>query len=254
MKVLALDTSSPYTSCALCEVRLGEPAQVLAESLFEPPQKAGDLLPAALAALCAQAGLGSGLQEVQGLAVGIGPGSFTGLRVGLAAMKTLAYALRLPLAGVSSLAALALSARVEPSRLIAPTLEARRGELYASLLRGAEILWPEAVYQAAAFADRVRTLDQPGDPGPPLIVGPGARANAALLGDLALGLSAPNAQTGPRGPLAWAIAQLCASQLEGADYDAARCFALAPNYLQESRAEVALREGRVGGLRGAKLA
>ena len=243
MKLLALDTSSPWTSCALCESDAsGAPVRVLAESLHGPPLKAGDLLPGALAALCAQAHVT--LHDVQGLAVGLGPGSFTGLRVGLAAAKALAYALRLPLAGCSSLAALALSARSEASgQSIAPTLEARRGELYASLYGSAGeaqlLVWPEGVYQAEAFAERVRSL-----PSLPLVVGPGAQANHARLGGLAV--------QGPVAPLAWAVAQLCAEPLAQARFDPALCFALAPNYLQPSMAEVALREGKVGGLPAAK--
>src|SRR5690349_14413397 len=93
MRVLALDTSTPVTSCALVE-----DGRVLWEKLIEPPLKAGDVLPDAL----------GDLTQADAVAVGLGPGSFTGLRVGLAAAKAIAYARRLPLAGASSLQALAL--------------------------------------------------------------------------------------------------------------------------------------------------
>ena len=136
MRVLALDTSTPTTTCALLEVanfvggraepRSGaamEVAVVVWEKAIEPPLKAGDVLPWAL----------GDLEGVQAVAVGVGPGSFTGLRVGLAAAKTLAWARRIPIAGASSLQALALD---EPGLVHAAT-EARKGELFLqTFLRG----------------------------------------------------------------------------------------------------------------------
>ncbi len=112
MRVLALDSSSPLLSCALWE-----DGRTVAESLH--PEKAGDVLPEALLALAP-------LESVDALAAGVGPGSFTGLRVGLAAVKALAYARKLPVLGASSLRALALSAR-RPGELLVPTLEALGG-------------------------------------------------------------------------------------------------------------------------------
>ena len=127
MRVLALDSSSPLLSCALWE-----DGRTVAESLH--PEKAGDVLPEALLAL-------GPLESVDALAAGVGPGSFTGLRVGLAAVKALAYARKLPVLGASSLRALALSAR-RPGELLVPTLEARRGELYACAVRDGELIRP----------------------------------------------------------------------------------------------------------------
>ena len=213
MRVLALDSSSPVLSCALWE-----DGRTVAQSLHA--EKAGDVLPDALLALAP-------VDSVDALAVGIGPGSFTGLRVGLAAAKALAYARKLPLAGVSSLRALALSAR-RPGDLLVPTLEARRGELFACAIRGTEVVVAETVLRAA---DLAAWLPEGG-----VVIGPGARAN---------GIPVPDE---PRAPSAGAVAELCAPLLRGARYDEAAVFALAPNYLQPSSAEVALREGRVGKL------
>jgi tRNA threonylcarbamoyl adenosine modification protein YeaZ len=109
VRVIALDTSTPITSCALLEDET-----VVWERLLR--EKAGDVLPAAL----------GDLQGIEAVAVGLGPGSFTGLRVGLAAAKTLSYARRLPIAGISSLQALAAA---EPGLVCAAT-EARRNELF----------------------------------------------------------------------------------------------------------------------------
>ncbi|MFL5408655.1 MAG: tRNA (adenosine(37)-N6)-threonylcarbamoyltransferase complex dimerization subunit type 1 TsaB, partial [Myxococcales bacterium] len=135
MLILALDTSSRWTSCALVDPDRG----VVAESLTAPPAKAGEILPRALIDLCS----GGDLSRVDALAVGIGPGSFTGLRVGLAALKTIAYARKLPLACASSLHALALSAPA--AGLVVPTLEARRGEVYACAIEDGAVVAPETV-------------------------------------------------------------------------------------------------------------
>jgi tRNA threonylcarbamoyladenosine biosynthesis protein TsaB len=219
--VLALDTSSPSTSCALVDLDSG----VVAEALHDPPRKAGDILPGALLDL-------GPLDRVGALAVGIGPGSFTGLRVGLAAMKALAWARKLPLAGASSLRALAHGMR----GLVVPTLEARRGEVYACALDGDRLVAPETVLRARDLPAWVASLGQPAR-----VVGPGALANRDALAGLEV-------DPEPRAPPARSVAALCADALRGAAYDEAQVFALAPDYLQPASAEVALREGRVGGL------
>jgi tRNA threonylcarbamoyladenosine biosynthesis protein TsaB len=115
VRVVALDTSTPVTSCALVEDE-----KILWEKLLH--EKAGDVLPSAL----------GDLDGIQGVAVGLGPGSFTGLRVGLACAKALSYARRLPIAGIGSLQALAAP---EPGLVCAAT-DARRNELFTQFFRG----------------------------------------------------------------------------------------------------------------------
>lgn len=132
MRVIALDTSTAATSCALVDFHapdvfgdfhapdvFGEGEAVVWEK--ELLEKAGDALPLAL----------GDLENVQAVAVGLGPGSFTGLRVGLAAAKALSYARKLPIAGASSLQALAFG---QPG-LVCAAIEARRGELFTQLFR-----------------------------------------------------------------------------------------------------------------------
>ena len=68
-------------------------------------------------------------EELEGLAVSIGPGSFTGLRIGLAAAKAMAYALRLPIVGVSTLKALAYHYPVPGVRIVS-LLDAQKGNAY----------------------------------------------------------------------------------------------------------------------------
>ena len=103
-------------------------------------------------------------REVNLVAVGLGPGSFTGLRVGLATAKALALARDLPLVGISSLAAMAWQMRDTLGGLLCPMLDARRGELYAALYRttgeGVEVVEPEFVATAPAVAERLRAREQ----------------------------------------------------------------------------------------------
>ena len=77
---------------------------------------------------------GSTLEQVEAVIIDIGPGSFTGLRIGLAFAKALAFPARKPLVGVASLDLLAAGLAFSP-RLICPILDARQGNVYAALYR-----------------------------------------------------------------------------------------------------------------------
>lgn len=131
MTVLGIDTATRRGSVALAR-----PGQVLATVvLVEHGAHARDLLPE-IDRLLESCGVRP--CDLHGIAVTLGPGSFTGVRVGLATAKGLAYSLGIGLVGVSTLEALALAAMAEsgeaPSRLCS-VLEAGRGEVYAALFR-----------------------------------------------------------------------------------------------------------------------
>jgi tRNA threonylcarbamoyladenosine biosynthesis protein TsaB len=141
MLVVALDTSSRHGSCALTvdgEVR------VLLASDPALPQAAR--LPAELQQLLAAADVQ--LEDVDVFAVAVGPGSFTGLRVGIATMQGLAFAGDRPLIGVSALDALAAIARettIDPPMRTATWIDAWRGEVYAAVYDGAREVEPVSV-------------------------------------------------------------------------------------------------------------
>jgi tRNA threonylcarbamoyladenosine biosynthesis protein TsaB len=98
--------------------------------------------------------------DVGRIAVGAGPGGFTGLRIGIATARALAQATGLPLVPVSSLAVLAAGAG-DPDGAIAAVLDARRGEVFAGVYAGRRELMAPAALPPAALADRLLALDAP---------------------------------------------------------------------------------------------
>jgi len=128
------------------------------------PGHANRLLAAAEEAL-ERAGLG--WDEVERIAVGVGPGSFTGLRIGIATARALAQARGLPLVAVSSLEALARGAA--EAELVLAVLDARRGEAFAAAWRAGTLVLPAAALSPDALAERVAGLQ-----GTALAVGDGA--------------------------------------------------------------------------------
>jgi tRNA threonylcarbamoyladenosine biosynthesis protein TsaB len=126
MLVLAVDTSGKNGSLALARAGVGEnPLEIVEEVALAGGTFSAQLVPQT-AALLEKHGYGKG--DLAGFAVVSGPGSFTGLRVGLAAIKAMAEILHKPIAAVSLLEAVARSGS-GPGRIFA-VLDAGRGELY----------------------------------------------------------------------------------------------------------------------------
>jgi tRNA threonylcarbamoyladenosine biosynthesis protein TsaB len=126
MIVVGIDTSTPQTSIAI-----GTERAVLASVSIAGKARQEAVAPA-LQQLLAWSGVE--LQQVGGIAVGVGPGLYTGLRVGVETAKTLAQVLTLPIVGIVSLDALAFSVRYTHRR-IAAVIDARRGEVFAAVYR-----------------------------------------------------------------------------------------------------------------------
>jgi tRNA threonylcarbamoyladenosine biosynthesis protein TsaB len=151
MTILGFDTSTAASSaCVLCGD--GDEFEVLPspERLFERPAHAAELLPA-ISDVMERADVGFG--DLDAIAVGVGPGTFTGLRIGVATARALAKANELPVRPVSSLAALA-AGMTGPLRL--PLIDAKRGEVYAALFEDGEERWPPAVLEIDALLERLR--------------------------------------------------------------------------------------------------
>ena len=136
--ILGFDTATQATTVALWA-----PEGTAVERRDDPPPGARPAHAGRLLALVDEVLGDAGWEPVERIAVGVGPGSFTGLRIGVATGRALAQARDLPLAGVSSLSALAAGAHAAPGTPVVAVIDARRGEVFASL--AATALAPEAL-------------------------------------------------------------------------------------------------------------
>jgi tRNA threonylcarbamoyladenosine biosynthesis protein TsaB len=120
--ILGIDSSDDFLS-----VGLAKSDEIIFSCSFEPGSKNKNMLHQHLRNVLAEANVS--MEEIEAVALAIGPGSFTGLRVGLAVAKGICWSLGLPLVGVSSLLAIAHCARKDWER-IAIVKDARRNEFY----------------------------------------------------------------------------------------------------------------------------
>src|SRR4029079_9702456 len=119
--VLAIETSTPQTTVAL-----GSETGTIASTLLSSGRSRHELVVPAIQQILDWSETDIG--QVGGIAVGVGPGLFTGLRVGIQAAKSLAQVLQVPIIGLSSLDVLASSVR-HTSRAICSVIDARRKEV-----------------------------------------------------------------------------------------------------------------------------
>ena len=231
--ILALNSSTQTLSLALVRWQGGR-AETVASREERGVAQHGTRLPGAIEELLAEAGVSLG--ALTGCALGIGPGSFTGLRIGMSTIKGICYARKLPLAGVSSLRALALTvARGADEAIFCPLLDARRGEVYAGLFRGSSVepvgaeaaMLPQALRQWLADASGAR------------VFGEGLHAqrepiSRALDGHARLDFDAP------RSPSAVQVATLAGPP---SSFEAKTLLSLEPRYVRLSEAEMKFPNG-----------
>lgn len=245
MRLLGIDTATATAGIAIVD----EGGRVLAEARHATAGRGADLL-VAIDQVCRDAAIAPA--ELHAIAIGAGPGSFTGLRIGMATAKGIAFAARRPLWAVSSLAALAADAAEElagpqlPAHtdgVICAALDARRGELFAGCYRGGAALGPERVMppgELAAWVAELAGAEAGGGPAPAVrFAGDAIDAHPALA---ALADAHPWLST--RTPSGRAVARLA---LAGARADIT--LGGAPTYIRPSEAEVKYPDGVPGALR-----
>ena len=223
--ILAIETATPR-----CSVALAEGGVVLAETVLPEGKQGSETLLSAAAALFKSRGITP--EVLSCVAVSAGPGSFTGLRVGMASAKGFCFGWGLPMALVPTLEALAHRFPGE-ERLLLPVLDARKKEVYSAVFRwrAGELLRlsPDMAVSPALLPDFLPQKEQV------VVFGDGlASCGAALrdrLGDRASFASGPESL-----PSAGAVGVLGERIfLSGAAGD---CRTAAPSYIRPSEAEL----------------
>jgi tRNA threonylcarbamoyladenosine biosynthesis protein TsaB len=176
VKILAFDTATRATTVAFAS-----DDEVVIEARDDPPAGRRPNHVTRLLGLIEDVlqRAGTGWPELDKIAVGTGPGTFTGLRIGIATARALARAAGLPLVGVSTLRSLALNAPREQEGVVLAVLDARRGEVFAAGWRACEngpaVPEPQAL-APAALGEVIASL-----PAPVLAIGDGAVEFRAIL-------------------------------------------------------------------------
>jgi len=222
--VLGIETATLQVGCAI-----GGHEGVLASFHAARGRRHAEILTPAIEFTCQQAAIS--LNEVGAVAVDIGPGLFTGLRVGVASAKAMAQALRIPVIGLSSLDLLAYPVRYT-HRLIACVIDARRGEVFAALYRqvpgGVQRLTEPAVTSAAELASDLLARRQEC-----LLVGDGAVRYASAF----VGLSGVElAGVGHSYPSAAALVELAQPRAQREQF--VQPWELSPLYLRQADADI----------------
>lgn len=238
MLVLAIETATRRSSVAL-----GDTTGVLAGATLARGQAHGEFLAPAIQFCLQHAGVGIG--DVHGVAVGLGPGLYTGMRVGIATASALAHARRLPVVGAASLDLLAFGVR-HARRLLCAVLDARRGELFWAFYRcapgGVQRVTEFRVGPPGKLAGEIEAV-----PDDVLCVGDGALAQRALLESTGADVGASSQAS----PTAEALLELTAERFVREETQ--RPEELRPIYLRSADARISWknRGALLGGAGGA---
>lgn len=224
MLVLGIETSTPQTS-----VTIGSEQGIIGSCLVSRGATHGEFLLPAVEFLMRQANLT--YRNLSAIAVGLGPGLFTGMRVGIATGKTLAQALSVPIVGVASLDLLAFDVRYS-NKLICPVLDAKRREVFFSFYRQVPGgITRTSQYQVGSPDRLLAELEGRGEE--VLLVGNGALLYRSKLEEaekIEFG-SLSNAF-----PRASSLVELVMPRLFREDFD--RLFDVEPLYMRRSDAEI----------------
>lgn len=154
MLILGLDTATPWGTIAL-----GEPEEIFFEITLKSGKGGGEYLLSLLDHFFAKSG--KELGEVDLIATGTGPGSYTGIRVGLAAVSGLAEGLKIPVIGINTLQVIAENC-IQAAEWVAVVLDARRDFVYTALYQngsqGLTEYWKPSYSDITGFAKKLTDL------------------------------------------------------------------------------------------------
>ena len=182
------------TSTSICSVAIHEQGELLALAEIKEPGAHAEKLLLLVDELFEKSGLSFG--DLDAVAVSQGPGSYTGLRIGVSTAKGIAYALEIPLIGINTLQAMAASQSVAPGDYVVAVLDARRKEVYTQAFGDSlqelspieAVVLEEGVFGSILEKGRVYFV---GD-GVEKVKEEVKSANALFIADWAISLSAKN--------------------------------------------------------------
>lgn len=220
--LVAIDTSSLVLSCALADKE-----RIVAEWTVQRKLTHSEQLIPHLDAMMKEAG--AERKDITAFAVSIGPGSFTGLRIGLATAKMCARIWDVPLIGVDTLEALAWNMKGSDAFLL-PMADAQRGNVYAALYGAYNELWLEKKAAAAPIDAVIEAALRHG--GPLIALGEAADLYSEKLKAAGIRLAPPQNRCCRAGSVAFAA---YAKWERG---ELADPMTIVPNYIRRSEAEV----------------
>ncbi|MDQ3963310.1 MAG: tRNA (adenosine(37)-N6)-threonylcarbamoyltransferase complex dimerization subunit type 1 TsaB [Actinomycetota bacterium] len=221
MLVLGVETSTPQASVAI-----GSEQGIVASALVSRGASYNEFLLPAVRFCLDQAGLG--YRNIGGVAVSLGPGLYSGMRVGVATAKALAQALSLPIVGLASLDLVAYEVRYSPKTICA-VLDARRNQVFHAFYRSS----PGGIQRMSDY--RLETpqrlaIGLESRPEEVLLVGNGALVHAAVFDDIG-----PVVELGTMQhafPTATSLVELALPRMMREDFDP--LYDLKPLYLRHS--------------------
>ena len=213
MKILAIDTSTSYGCVGVID---GD--ELLAESAPLPFKSHVEKLFPAIQHVMQDSKLV--MHELQGIAVGLGPGSFTGLRIGIAAALGFSFALKIPIAGISTLRVLAEAGRAH-GQIVASVIDAKRNEVFVTAYdfsNNSQQILPEQALTPEACTEQIKKLG----------------LNTVLVGD-GVDLLKVQLQKFPVAPSAFLLGKLLLPVLQ---MGGQKLEQIVPNYIRKSDAEL----------------
>jgi len=179
MIIMGIDTSGSFGGAALVSEQ-----GLVAEYLLQIHRGHSELIVPTIERVLSDSGIA--LEDLTAFAVVTGPGSFTGLRIGLATVKGFAYALNKPIIPVTAMEALAWQHRTYP-QLVYPIIDARRQEVFTQAFRSGESVAEAVNCKVSDLVEMLNSLSEP-----VLFTGPGVTAHRQQLSEVKHAIFAPD--------------------------------------------------------------